>query len=158
MRNRQWQFLALAAGIALAGTARAGTIKAPARRSAQSTSAHRAMVGSRSQGKHPGRKAAPRNSRKRGQRQMAARRVRQIQAALIREHYLKGRPNGVWDQRSKQAMARFQADNRWQAKVVPDSRALIKLGLGPNYAGLINPETAVISFLPHQGTPASPSP
>ena len=36
-------------------------------------------------------------------------------------------------------------DNGWQTKVVPDSRALIKLGLGPNYsAELLNapPKTA----------------
>jgi hypothetical protein len=29
-------------------------------------------------------------------------------------------------------MSRLQADNGWQTKLVPDSRALIKLGLGPN--------------------------
>jgi hypothetical protein len=29
-------------------------------------------------------------------------------------------------------MAKLQADNGWQTKLVPDSRALIKLGLGPN--------------------------
>jgi len=28
-------------------------------------------------------------------------------------------------------MQRFQADNGWQSKVVPDSRALIKLGWDP---------------------------
>ncbi len=79
---------------------------------------------------------------------MDSQRVRQIQTALIQEDYLEGPANGVWDQRSKNAMARFQADNRWQSKIVPDSRALIKLGLGPNHAGLINPETAAISFIP----------
>ena len=31
-------------------------------------------------------------------------------------------------------MVRYQADNGWQTKVAPDSRALIKLGLGPNYS------------------------
>ncbi len=86
---------------------------------------------------------------------MDARRVRQIQTALIREKYLKGRPNGLWDERSKQAMARFQSDNRWQCRVVPDSRALIKLGLGPAYTGLMNPDTALISFIPHPETQAS---
>jgi hypothetical protein len=28
-------------------------------------------------------------------------------------------------------MTKVQADNGWQTKLVPDSRALIKLGLGP---------------------------
>jgi hypothetical protein len=36
-------------------------------------------------------------------------------------------------------MMRFQNDNNWQTKVMPDSRALIKLGLGPKRADLINP-------------------
>ena len=31
-------------------------------------------------------------------------------------------------------MTKYQADNGWQTKVIPDSRALIKLGLGPNYS------------------------
>lgn len=30
-------------------------------------------------------------------------------------------------------MTRYQADHGWQTKITPDSRALIKLGLGPKY-------------------------
>jgi len=41
-------------------------------------------------------------------------------------------------------MQKYQADQGWQSKVVPDSRALIKLGLGPDHAGLLNPDTAAI--------------
>jgi hypothetical protein len=89
--------------------------------------------------------------RKRGQKAMAPARVREIQAALIREKFLDGRPNGVWDQRSKDAMQKFQGANGWQTKMVPDSRALIKLGLGPDHADLINPETAATSFIPGGG-------
>lgn len=74
-------------------------------------------------------------------------RARQVQAALIREHYLTGEPTGVWDQKSHNAMVRFQADNGWQTKVVPDSRALIKLGLGPSNDHLLNPESAMTSPL-----------
>jgi hypothetical protein len=29
-------------------------------------------------------------------------------------------------------MEKYQADNGWQTKLVPDSRAIIKLGLGPD--------------------------
>jgi hypothetical protein len=97
--------------------------------------------------------AANENWRKRGQQTMGPERVREIQSALIRESYLRGRAHGVWDQRSKDAMARFQSDNRWQSKVVPDSRALIRLGLGPDHAGLINPDTAAVTFIPGGGTP-----
>jgi len=41
-------------------------------------------------------------------------------------------------------MVRFQGDNGWQTKVTPDSRALIKLGLGPRHEGLLNPESAAV--------------
>ena len=40
---------------------------------------------------------------------------------------------------------KFQHDNGWQTKLVPDSRALIKLGLGPSHDGLLNPESAAIT-------------
>ena len=81
----------------------------------------------------------------RGQQAMDQNRVREIQSALIREHYLAGQPTGVWDARSKEAMAKYQADNGWQTKKLPDSRAIIKLGLGPSHADLLNPDTAFIS-------------
>jgi hypothetical protein len=85
------------------------------------------------------------SSRKRGQQKIDASRAREIQEALIREHYLDGTASGVWDARSQNAMVRFQADNGWQSKVVPDSRALIKLGLGPDHEHLLNPESAMTS-------------
>ncbi len=61
-------------------------------------------------------------------------RVLEIQQALVREKYLTGEPSGTWDARTQEAMVRYQATNGWQSKVTPDSRALIKLGLGPNYS------------------------
>ena len=88
---------------------------------------------------------------KRGQKAMDPARVREIQAALIREKFLDGRPNGVWDQPSKDAMQKFQGANGWQTKLVPDSRAIIKLGLGPDHADLINPQTAATSLIPGGG-------
>jgi len=88
-------------------------------------------------------------SRVRGQRTIDEERTLKIQSALIREHYLSGEPTGVWDQASKDAMIRYQADNGWQTKITPDSRALIKLGLGPDHKGLLNPETANIPS-PHE--------
>ena len=39
---------------------------------------------------------------------------------------------GHWDSASEAAMQKMQGDNGWQTKLTPDSRALIKLGLGPN--------------------------
>ena len=35
-------------------------------------------------------------------------------------------------------MQKFQADQGWQTKLMPDSRAIKKLGLGPDYSGAIN--------------------
>jgi hypothetical protein len=79
-----------------------------------------------------------RSGRPRGQQAIARERAREIQEALIRAKYLDGKPSGVWDQRTKNALVRYQGDNGWQTKIVPDSRALIKLGLGPNYASALN--------------------
>jgi hypothetical protein len=86
------------------------------------------------------------SSRQRGQQKIDAARSREIQEALMREHYLDGgSASGVWDSKSQSAMERYQADNGWQSKTVPDSRALIKLGLGPDHEHLLNPESAMTS-------------
>jgi Putative peptidoglycan binding domain len=69
-----------------------------------------------------------------GQRQIDSGRATEIQAALIRAHYLDGEPTGQWDATTEAAMRKMQADNGWQTKITPDSRALIKLGLGPNHS------------------------
>ena len=58
-------------------------------------------------------------------------RATQIQTALIKSGYLTGEPTGTWDSESVAAMQKLQGDNGWQTKITPDSRALIKLGLGP---------------------------
>jgi hypothetical protein len=63
---------------------------------------------------------------------MPAERATQIQTALIKQGYLSGEPSGAWDAQTNAAMQKMQSDNGWQSKVTPDSRALIKLGLGPD--------------------------
>jgi hypothetical protein len=57
-------------------------------------------------------------------------RATQIQTALIKAGYLTGTPSGTWDVQTQAAMEKLQSDNGWQTKLVPDSRAIIKLGLG----------------------------
>ena len=84
-----------------------------------------------------------RSARVRGQRNIDAERAQAIQEALIREHYLSGAATGKWNQASEDAMRRYQGDHGWQTKTVPDSRALIKLGLGPSKDHLLNPESAM---------------
>ena len=59
-------------------------------------------------------------------------RATEIQTALIKAGYMTGQPTGTWDANTQQAMQKLQSDNGWQTKITPDSRALIKLGLGPN--------------------------
>jgi len=83
------------------------------------------------------------NWRRRGQQKIDPKRAREIQEALIREHYLNGNASGVWDDASQNAMERYQADHGWQSKMVPDARALITLGLGPDHEHLLNPESAM---------------
>jgi len=73
-----------------------------------------------------------------GQRGIDSSRATEIQQALIREHYMTGEPTGQWDSTTIAAMRKFQSDQGWQTKLMPDSRALKKLGLGPDYSGAIN--------------------
>ena len=91
-------------------------------------------------GKHSSRK---KSARVRGQQKIDSERAHAIQEALIREHYLSGEATGTWNEASEAAMRRYQADQGWQSKTVPDSRALIKLGLGPSKDHLLNPESAM---------------
>jgi peptidoglycan hydrolase-like protein with peptidoglycan-binding domain len=61
-------------------------------------------------------------------------RATQIQAALIKSGYLAGPATGEWNAQTQAALVKLQGDNGWQTKLVPDARAIIKLGLGPNSA------------------------
>jgi hypothetical protein len=86
--------------------------------------------------------------RRHGQQAIKEDRAREIQGALIREHYLTGEPSGKWDARTKAAMAKYQEDHGWQSKRLPDARALIELGLGPTHEGLLNPESVASTERP----------
>jgi hypothetical protein len=93
----------------------------------------------------------------RGQQKIDSERAEAIQEALIREHYLSGEAAGSWNQSSEDAMRRYQADHGWQSKTVPDSRALISLGLGPSHDHLLNPESAMTTGpFPTHGDPMAP--
>jgi hypothetical protein len=109
------------------------------------TSTHKGKKTRRSASRHP-----------RGQQKIDSQRALEIQEALIREHYLTGKPTGVWNDETQQAMQRYQADNNWQSKTTPDARALIKLGLGPDHQHLLNPESAMTSQPVSQSTSSRP--
>jgi hypothetical protein len=68
-----------------------------------------------------------------GQRTIDSGRASEIQNALIQQKYLSGAPSGQWDAQTQVAMRQYQSDHGWQTKLMPDSRALISLGLGPNH-------------------------
>lgn len=125
--------LLLGAGLAFGQSATTSSNK----KSGHKTSAH-------SKSKHSKKSA----SWRRGQQKIDPQRAREIQEALIRQHYLSGEASGRWDDASQKAMEKFQEDNGWQSKMVPDSRALIKLGLGPDHQHLLNPESAMTSPSP----------
>ena len=73
-----------------------------------------------------------RHSAQRGQKAIDDQRATQFQAALVKSGYLtSNQATGHWDAATQSAMQKLQADNGWQTRIVPDSRAIIKLGLGP---------------------------
>jgi peptidoglycan hydrolase-like protein with peptidoglycan-binding domain len=130
--------LLLMAGVASATT----TTKTTKTKHAQVTKTH-------SSSHHSSKTNKKSAARSHGQRGIDEQRTVEIQNALIKEHYLTGEPSGTWDETTRDAMTRYQAANGWQTKLTPDSRALIKLGLGPDHKGLLNPETANIPA-PHE--------
>jgi peptidoglycan hydrolase-like protein with peptidoglycan-binding domain len=87
-----------------------------------------------------------------GQQAIDSERVTQIQAALIREHYMTGDASGKWDDTTVTAMQKYQSDQGWQTKLMPDSRALKKLGLGPDYSNALNAQNANFSDPPPVST------
>jgi hypothetical protein len=101
-------------------------------------------------------KTGKRKTTARGQQKIEPERAQAIQEALIREHYLSREAAGTWNQSSEEAMRRYQADHGWQSKTVPDSRALISLGLGPSHDHLLNPESAMVNgpFAPRSSSSA----
>lgn len=104
--------------------------------------------------KHHARRARKGAWKRHGQQKIDSDRAREIQTALIREKYMDGEPSGNWDAQTKAAMTRYQADHGWQTKMLPDSRALISLGLGPKHDNLLNPES-VAPAVPAGATPAT---
>jgi peptidoglycan hydrolase-like protein with peptidoglycan-binding domain len=108
------------------------------------TTAHTRSVHARSRSKTKSHKLH-------GQQAIDSERVTQIQQALIREHYLNSDANGQWDATTQAAMQKYQAAQGWQTKLMPDSRALVKLGLGPDYSTAINAKDVALA-------PALPNP
>ena len=126
---------------------RSATHKTSTRKTApHESSANKASA--RTTGNSRSKKGLRKSAKKRGQQVIDSTRAREIQEALIREHYLEGEPSGTWDSATQAAMQHYQEDQGWQSKTIPDSRALIKLGLGPSNDHLLNPESAMTAADP----------
>ncbi|MDR3774142.1 MAG: peptidoglycan-binding domain-containing protein [Terracidiphilus sp.] len=97
-------------------------------------------------------KAVPKPHKLHGQTAIEPARVTEIQEALIRERYLSAEANGKWDATTEAAMQKYQADQGWQTKLMPDSRALKKLGLGPDYSNAINAKNSSFAAPPPVST------
>ena len=104
---------------------------------------------------HKSRRATKKAPKLHGQQAIDAERVTQIQTALINTHYLTGEATGKWDDATVAAMQKFQSDQGWQTKLTPDSRALVKLGLGPDYSNAINAKDSTFA-VPPTGAGAPP--
>jgi peptidoglycan hydrolase-like protein with peptidoglycan-binding domain len=137
-------FTALAALPALGTTTRHHA--STSRSATHATQTH----GKQAHGSH--KKAASRSRRPHGQQAIDSNRVTEIQNALIREHYYSGEANGQWDESTKAAMIKYQADQGWQTKLTPDARALKKLGLGPDYSNAINAKNSTFADPPPVST------
>jgi peptidoglycan hydrolase-like protein with peptidoglycan-binding domain len=57
-------------------------------------------------------------------------RVKEIQQALGKTGYLEQEPSGKWDDVTRDAMRRYQADHGFPATGMPEAKSLLKLGLG----------------------------
>lgn len=144
----------------LVGAASAATTTSPSSGQKKATSKS-STQGSKSAKSKSGKKkktSSRRSWKRRGQQAIKPDRAREIQAALIREKYLTGEPSGAWDERTRQAMKKYQEDHGWQSKKLPDSRALIQLGLGPSHEGLLNPESVASTERPSTAPPATAIP
>jgi Putative peptidoglycan binding domain len=126
----------------------------PATTATKHTSTHSSTRKTKTKSKTSTKKSA----KKHGQQAIDSARAREIQTALIREHYMQGEPSGTWDSATQAAMQRYQADQGWQSKTTPDARALIKLGLGPSHDHLLNPESAMTTAPPAPKSVAKPAP
>ncbi|MFZ1084783.1 MAG: peptidoglycan-binding domain-containing protein [Terracidiphilus sp.] len=116
---------------------------------ALATPTHPAPANSSHTKHHTHKKVSP---KLRGQQVIDPARVMEIQQALIRVHYMTGEATGKWDEATKAAMQKFQADQGWQTKLMPDARALKKLGLGPDYSNAINAKNSSFAPPPAAGT------
>ena len=72
------------------------------------------------------------HKRRLAQLRLQPERVEEIQRALEKVGYLNEAPTGKWDEATRDAMHRYQADNGFPITGLPEAKSLMKLGLGPH--------------------------
>lgn len=70
--------------------------------------------------------------RRRAQLRPEPERIEEIQQALVKAGYLNAQPNARWDDETRDAMRRYQADHGFPVTGLPEAKSLMKLGLGPH--------------------------
>lgn len=80
-----------------------------------------------------------RRYRYRGPMRPSRQRITEIQSALARSGYYKGKPDGRWDAHTVEAMRNFQEDHGLDGTGKIDALSLQKLGLGSEIAGVDAP-------------------
>ena len=114
-------------------TAHAGATRNPTARTSNRTSAYASQSrASTTRSRYP--RPAPVTALNGWQRlarlRLQPERVQEIQQALIREGYLQGDANGLWDNRTHDAMLHYQTNHGFPATGLPEAKSLMKLGLG----------------------------
>jgi peptidoglycan hydrolase-like protein with peptidoglycan-binding domain len=127
--------------LVLAGTAFL-PVQAWAQRKTGNSSAKKTVSVKKESSKPAARRKVSSRSRKRGWRtsyryrlsqlKLEPQRVQEIQQALVQAGYLTQEPSGKWDDPTRNAMRRYQADNGFPATGLPEAKSLMKLGLGPH--------------------------
>jgi Putative peptidoglycan binding domain len=83
-------------------------------------------------------------------------RVENIQRALSVAGMYRGTPTGQWDSGTRDAMARYQAQNGFGVTGLPDAKSLMKLGLGPHPLPSELDKTRALNFDPNPSVAANP--
>lgn len=100
--------------------------------------ARKATVAKRYVARRNGRRSpvASRHYTRIGQQTPTQERISEIQGALSDKGYLSGDKDGKWDERTVEALKRFQTDQNLTADGKLSSLSLIALGLGPSRTNL----------------------
>src|ERR1017187_4323514 len=108
----------MAMALLLVGTATATTSQTKSTKSTKSSSSSHKSSKSSKSSKTSSSKSKKKSAKatSHGQHTIAQERALEIQQALVRELYLSGEPTGKWDQDTKDALVKFQAENGWQTK------------------------------------------